>query len=348
MTDGHPEAVATWEYRMPRLIDVVWASALAAASCDSHKPENTGGQAGQAGQAGSSDHGTPSDARPAPPPVSPPTSVLEQVQRAAPPGGRAVAADITVAGVELFVLTDGKPVPDGEYAGGTLVGVAGGLGGKILDGRELVKAVIAGKPDKKTLARVALRVAQSDAELLDAPSDDEQRKAKVRPPTIARNALVFWVRTTNVPRLLERGKLDLTTGALELTDLPISHARAIENAIASLTGVSVSMHAKSARTLAEACDDPKAKAALLSALGTHPRAESRAEVADVVHKCGADAVEPLVDTMEHDKSAMVRSRAASALGRLGDKRARPALAKAAKSEDANLSWAAGNALKKLQ
>jgi HEAT repeat protein len=45
---------------------------------------------------------------------------------------------------------------------------------------------------------------------------------------------------------------------------------------------------------------------------------------------------------------MVRSRAATALGRVGDKRARPALAKAAKSEDANLSWAANNALKKLE
>jgi hypothetical protein len=274
--------------------------------------------------------------------------VLEQVQRSAPAGARAASADIAVTGVELFALTDTKPVPDDGYAGGTLVGVVGGLGGKIVEGNELMKAVIDGKPDKKTLARVALRVAQSDAELLDAAASDEQRKAKVRPPTIARNALVFWVWTTEVPRLIERGKLDLKTGALELTDLPISHAKAIENAIASLTGVSVSMHARAARTLAEACGEPRAKAALLSALGTHPRAESRAEVADVMHKCGPDAVGPLTDTMENDKSAMVRSRAASALGRVGDKRARPALAKAAKSEDANLAWAAGNALKKLQ
>jgi hypothetical protein len=327
---------------MPRLIDVVWASAVAAASCNSHQPETTGGAAG------SSDHGSQADAQVTQPPPPQPTSVLEQVRRSAPAGARAAVADITVAGVELFVLTDGKPVPDGAYAGGTLVGVAGGIGGKILDGRELMTAVIAGKPDKQTLARVALRIAQSDAELLDAPTDDQQRKARVRPPTIARNNLVFWVLTTEVPRLIERGKLDLTTGAFELTALPVSHAKAIENAIASLTGVSVSMHAKAARTLAESCDEPRAKAALLSALGTHPRAESRAEVADVVHKCGADAVAPLTDTMENDKSAMVRSRAASALGRVGDKRARPALAKAAKSEDANLAWAANNALKKLQ
>jgi HEAT repeat protein len=52
--------------------------------------------------------------------------------------------------------------------------------------------------------------------------------------------------------------------------------------------------------------------------------------------------------MEKDKSAMVRTRAASALGRLGDGRARPALAKAARSEDANLVWAAKNSLGKLK
>jgi len=332
------------------LVRLARASALVAAggfaSCSSHPADNPGGSAGSTSPAGQVD-ARPAAPAPAPAPA-PPTSALDQVQRTAPAGTRVAAADITLAGVELVVVTDEKPVPDGEWAGGKLVGVVGGAGGKVVEGPELMTAVIGGKPDRKTLARIALRIAQSDAELLDTATDDEQRKAKVRPPTIARNALVFWVRTTEVPRLIERGKLDLTTGTLELTELPVPHAKAIENAIASLTGVSVSMHAKSARTLAEACAEPRPKAALLSALGTHPRAESRAAVADVVHKCGSDAVEPLVDAMEHDKSAMVRSRAASALGRVGDKRARPALAKAVKSEDANLSWAAANALKKLQ
>jgi HEAT repeat protein len=86
---------------------------------------------------------------------------------------------------------------------------------------------------------------------------------------------------------------------------------------------------------------------LLRALGSLPRPETRAAIADVAHKCGAAAVPPLIDAMENDKSRMVRPRAASALGRIGDGRARPALAKAARSEDANLVWAANNALKKL-
>jgi hypothetical protein len=329
---------------MSRFIAVVWATALAAASCNGHPADGTTGSAGSAGRAG------PADASPATPPApaTPATSVLEQVQRSAPAGAHAAAADLKVTGIELFVVTTDKPPTDDTTAPGKLVGVAGGLGGKILEGSELMKAVIDAKADKVMLARIALAIAQSDAELLDAPHDAEQRKARVRPPAIARNALVFWVLTTEVPRLIERGTLDLKTGALELADLPVSHAKAIENAIASLTGVSVTMHAKAARTLAESCSEPRARAALLSALGTHPRAESRAEVADAVHKCGADAVAPLTDTMENDRSAMVRSRAATALGKIGDKRARFALAKAAKSEDANLAWAAKNALKKLE
>ncbi len=39
--------------------------------------------------------------------------------------------------------------------------------------------------------------------------------------------------------------------------------------------------------------------------------------------------------------------AAAALGRIGDARARPALAKAARGEDANPAWTAGDALKKI-
>jgi hypothetical protein len=328
---------------MPRLTNLLRASAFVAVACTSHPTDTSGGSAGNQGS-----QAAPASPPRSPPPAPKPTTVLEQVQHSAPAGARVAPADITVSGIELFVVTDPRPVPDGEYAGGTLVGVVGGLGGKRLEGPDLLRAVIDGKPDRKTLARIALRVAQSDGELLDTPTDDEQRRAKVRPPTIARTALVFWVLTTEVPRILERGKLDLKTGALELSPLPISHDKAIENAITSLTGVSVSMHARAARALADACAEPRPKAALLSALGTHPRAESRAAVADAVHKCGADAVGPLIDAMEHDKSALVRSRAASALGKVGDKRATPALAKAAKSEDANLVWAANNALKKLQ
>jgi hypothetical protein len=334
---------ATWESCMLRLIDVLWASVLLAASCTSHQADNTGGPAGPAGQ------GSQTVAPPAPPPAPPPpTSVLEQVQHGAPAGVRVAAAGITITGIELFVLTDSKPVPDDGYTGGTLVGVVGGLGGKTLEGRELVRAVIAAKPNPKTLARVALLVAQNDAELLGAPDNPEQRKAKVRPPVIAHNTLMFWVSTTEVPRLLEKAKLDLATGALELSALPISHDKAIANAIASLTGVSVSMHTRAIKTLADACAEPKPRAALLGALASHPRTQSRAAVADAAHKCGTAAVGPLIDAMEHDKSALVRTQAAGALGRVGDPRARPALAKAAKSEDANLAWAANNALKKLQ
>ena len=51
--------------------------------------------------------------------------------------------------------------------------------------------------------------------------------------------------------------------------------------------------------------------------------------------------------MQHDRSPLVRRQAAMALGRIGDARARPALAKAARGDDGDLAWTASNALKKI-
>src|SRR5262245_9109204 len=144
---------------MLRLIALVPASMLAI-GCDSHAAQSTAVPAGSA---------EGSQAKPLPPPK--PTSVLEQVQQSAPEM-RVAAAELTVPGLELFALTDGKAAANDDVQA-KLVGVAGGLGGKILEGRELVRAAIEGKPDRKTLARVALWVAQDDGEVLEAPHSRE-------------------------------------------------------------------------------------------------------------------------------------------------------------------------------
>jgi HEAT repeat protein len=59
-------------------------------------------------------------------------------------------------------------------------------------------------------------------------------------------------------------------------------------------------------------------------------------------------VDALIHTLEHDKAPLVRGQAANALGAIGEARARPALEKAARSDDANLAWAANHALKQLK
>ena len=322
----------------PRLVAAIAAAVLATAGCSSQRAHDV---AGQAGPEGTVDHTA------AAPPPARPASPLEQVQRSAPPGVKVERARLTVPGVELFLLTAAKPLDDDDGAG-KLVGVVGGLGGKVVEGSELVRAAIDGKPDHKTLARLALWAAQRDGDILDAPGTPEQRKARVVGPKVRASTLTFWVWTSDVPRALEKARLDLTTGALELVALPMSHDKAIDNAIATLFGVSVARHPEAIKLLAAACAEPTPQQALLSALASHPRARTRAAVADEVHRCGAAAVEPLVSAMAHDRSALVRSQAATALGQLGDKRARPALAKAARSEDPNLAWAASNALKKLE
>lgn len=328
------------EHRMPRLIALISVSALA--GCSSHPTQGSSGAAGSGRPAGSAGSASPAAAA-----APAPASTREQVQRWAPAGSKIEPAELKVPGLELFVVSEARPAAEDEGLPGTLVGVAGGTGGKILDGRELVKAAIDGKPDARTLARVALRVAGDDGDVLERPERPEHRKARVGPPAVARGALTFWVWTTDVPRMLEHGALDLASGALKLEPAPLPHAVAISNAMTTLGSVAVSRHVHAIRTLAESCSDPRARQALLAALASHPRARTRAAIAGEAHRCGAAAVDALISAMERDRSAVVRSEAARALGRIGDARARPALAKAVRGEDANLAWAAGNALRKL-
>jgi len=322
---------------MLRLIATISLSLLAA--CDSKPSKKAEVSVGSAVKAGSGSQAAA--------PVAKPASTLAQIEAWAPKGSKVAAADLKVTGVELFAVTVEKPT-DEDFPAGALVGVVGGAGGKIVEGRELISAAAQAKADATTLARIAMWNARDDGELLTAAGNAEQRKAKVGPPVIKGTTLAFWVWTTDEPRILERGSADLTTGGVELGPLPVKPDVMISNAIKTLLGSSVRRHVGAIEVLAALCTNPRARQSLLAALSSHPRDRTRAAVTDELHKCGAVAVDPLIYSMENDKSAMVRTRAASALGRVGEGRARPALAKAARSEDANLVWAAKNALGKLK
>jgi hypothetical protein len=314
------------------------ASAGLLAACSSHAAQGTGGPgSGSDGSAGSANQ-----AAAAPKPAS----TLEQVQRSAP-DMKVAPAELAVPGIELFLVSDAKPLPEDEGLPPRVVGVAGGAGGKLLEGRDLVRAAIDAKADRKATAQVALWVAQDDGAILEAPKTAEQRKAKVGPPAVAGTTLGFWVLTTDLAPQVEHGQLDLGNGLLDLQPLPLPPKVAIDRAMTTLGSVAVSRHVSAIRTLAAACADGRARQALLSALANHPRVKARAEIADEAHRCGPAAVDALISAMEQDRSGLVRCQAAAALGRIGDARARPALAKAARGEDANLAWTAGNALKKI-
>jgi hypothetical protein len=323
---------------MPRLIAVISATALAAAACSTPQAQTSGAP-------GPADNGSQAMSKPTAPSAS---TTLEQVQQWAPPGTRVGPAQLPVTGVDLFVLRDDKPVPPDGYSSGSLVGVVGGVGGKIVENRELVRAVIDAKADARTLARVALWVARREGEILDAPQNDEQRKAKVGPPAIAGGSLVFWVWTTGVGRMLQLGKLDLSTAALELGSPPVAQDDRIAAAIAALGGTNPAMQSSAIQTLGAACADASAKQALLGALASHPSDEVRRQVALALKSCGPPAVDALVGALEHDAAKFVRTQAARTLGEIGDARARPALEKAAKSDDYGLAILAKDALAKLK
>ena len=331
---------------MPRptvLVAVASAILLVGAACSS-KPDKAGDSTGSAAAAPA---GPKAAAKAPPPPPPKPATTLAQIQKWAPPNTHVEPSTVTVPGIDLFTLADSRSSADDEVAPFKVAGVSGGPGGKIVEGRDLVRAAIEGKADKRTIAQVALWVVEDDGEILQAAKTRDQRKAKVAPPTVTKNTLSFWVLTTDVPPQLEHGKLDLTTGDLELTSPPVRRDIAISNALRTLTSPSVSRHVHAIKALADVCTEARARQSLLSSLANHPRARTRAAIADEAPRCGAPAVDALINVMEHDRSGLVRTRAASALGKLGDSRARPALAKAARGEDADLAWTANNALKKI-
>jgi len=330
------------------LLLLVPASLLAA--CSSHPSQGAGSAAGSGSAPVTIASGSGSAGQAATAPK--PASTLEQVQRWAPADAKIEPAGVAVPGIDLFLVSDGKPAPEDEGLPPRVVGVAGGPGGALLEGRDLVRAVIerseiGGGADRKVIAQVALWVAQDDGAILDKAKTPEQRKARVGPPAVTGGTLGFWVLTTDPKPQVEHVQLDLSNGLLELQPLPEPAKLAIDRAILTLSSPAVSRHAAAIRTLAAACADSRARQALLGALASHPRVKARAAAADEAHRCGSAAVDALVTAMERDRSALVRQQAAAALGRIGDARARPALARASRGEDANLAWTAGNALKKL-
>jgi hypothetical protein len=258
----------------------------------------------------------------------------------------AIGGAARVGEIELFGVSDSEPAPEDD-AETKLVGVVGGATGKVLEDDELLRAVSASKPAPKLLAEIALLVIGRDGDVLDAATTPEQRKAKVARPAIADQTFSFWVWTREVPRSLEHATLDLATGKLTLVPPTMPREVAVAHAIATLNGVSVARHASAAQTLGEACSDAKALQALERALENHPRVKTRVAVADELHRCGGPAVDSLINAMEHDRASVVRQASASSLGKIGEPRARASLAKAARGEDANLVWAAKNALGKL-
>lgn len=249
-----------------------------------------------------------------------------------------------VPGVALFVATDDKPAV-GEDGASVLAAV---VGGNVVGGEALLRAVSEAKAKEPVLAKVALAVAQRSGEVLEKATTPEEKKAKVGKPTTKDGVFSFWVLTMEEPRSLEHATVELATGKLALRPAPLAPKDAVSRAMVSIAGPTTARHAAAARTLADLCKEPRAQQALLSVLSNHTRMRTRVAVASEIHRCGASVVTPLVTAMERDSSPVVRTEAAMALGRIGASSARPALAKAARSDDANLAWAAKKSLEKIK
>src|SRR5262245_36664784 len=121
---------------MSRLITVLSIAVLAACSS---KPSTGSGTQGSGSAATPAGSGSSVAAAPPPAAAKPtPHSVLEQIQQWAPQGSKVAPAELQVPGIELFAVGD-PGTPADEHGMGKLVGVSGGVGGPILEGRDLLK-----------------------------------------------------------------------------------------------------------------------------------------------------------------------------------------------------------------
>jgi len=267
-------------------------------------------------------------------------TALDQVQAAAPPGASVVDIGLGIPGLTVFRIDNHAPVPaDGQRAY-RYVALAG-VGSPMLEGDEMYAAIAKQVTDAKRLAEIILTF--RDASPLAGPDGSEfQKKRGVTAPVIANGALDFWFMWGAPSRSLYHGHLDLATGKLD-TAVPGPDE---DEALASqIDRAKQSADPTSIRAIAKHCDKPAVRDALFEVLAKHRREDMRAEAAMAVEACGAAAVDPLIAALA-DKTS-VSATAASTLGKIGDKRAKAALEKAAASSDSELAAEAKKALTKL-
>ncbi|HEY6036719.1 MAG TPA: HEAT repeat domain-containing protein, partial [Kofleriaceae bacterium] len=252
---------------------------------------------------------------------------------------------------DVFMVTKGgRPTADGRSAF-SVVAIAGGVGQPILEDKAaILAAVMKTTKDPQKLARLGLLLDGRDDAPLTSATTDEQRKAGVKPPALVNNAIEFWIWSGTPSRNLYHSKLDLATGSLTVGAGGASGASAassvVSDATSALSSGNPAAYQQAFDALALACStNPAAKKLLFDTLANHAKEDARAAAAYSAPKCGHDALKPLIASLEHDKSRIVRGKAAFALAELGDKSAIPALEKA---KTTDIAGAAGIALDQLK
>ncbi|MEJ7599693.1 MAG: HEAT repeat domain-containing protein [Kofleriaceae bacterium] len=256
-----------------------------------------------------------------------------------------------IAGFDLFWVSS-KAQPDEP---GTGAGVVVN-GGKVLSGPDAMRAVIAsGSQDARALATYASHLlARGAAPLVDGADvmAPPAHKALIKAPSIASGKLEFWSYQPQVgaPVLLHT-QLDLASLAIVSTraeKLASPAQDTVETARAKLAASAFDQK-KGAEELGKLCADPRVPAILANALATHKVPDTRAAVAKAMVGCKDAASVKALITALGDAQVPVRKWAAESLGAIGDRSARPALEKLAKTEqepDAQVSIA--RALDKLK
>jgi hypothetical protein len=216
------------------------------------------------------------------------------------------------------------------------------VGGKLpwLEGDKAMAAIAAaGVSDAVSLARAAVFLLLGRGELIEQPADwkgtvSPAQRAALTPPQKTADALELCF-FAGRPGVL-KARIDLKTWKATTTSIDAvvqAGQDPIDLAASWLADSGEARNKMGVDKLVASCADPRAPAALLTAVRSHPKASTRALAAGGLATCKHLAsASPLAAQLATESDVAVRKALVQALGTLADPATRPALEKLAKDD----------------
>lgn len=265
------------------------------------------------------------------------TDTMAQVKQAAGAGAEVSQfSEATLPDIELFWVS--KKTAAGKLEGRGVAVVSGKL--PWLEGDKAMAAIVsAGVSDAPTLARAVIFLLLGRGELIVAPADwkgaiSPAQRAALTPPTKTADALEFCYFAGRPGILKVRADLKTwKTASTSIDSIAQAAQDPIELATSWLADPGEARNKQGVDKLVATCTDPRAPAALLTAVKSHPKAQTRALAAGGLATCKHTAsAAALAATLGTETDVGVRKALVQALGTLADPATRPALEKVAKDD----------------
>jgi hypothetical protein len=279
------------------------------------------------------------------------TDTMARVKQAAGAGAEVSPwSQAALPDIELFWVS--SKTPAGKLDGRGVAVVAGKL--PWLEGDKAMAAIAAaGISDAPTLARAVIFLLLGRGELIEKGTDfkgsiSPAQRAAITPPIKTADTLEFCYFAGRPGVLKVRADVKTwNTTSTSIDSVAQAGQDPIELATAWLTDPGEARNKMGIDKLVASCTDPRAPAALLTTVQSHPKASTRALAAGGLATCKHTVSAPaLAAALSMERDVAARKALVQALGSLAVATTRPALEKVAKDDgDAEVrsyaEWALG-------